>query len=196
MTSLNSDSIKTVIVETPFKGATEEEQQKNIDYARACAHDCLVNHNEAPFLSHLIYTQVGILNDAIPAERQLGIDAGLAIGSRMEATIVYVDRGISGGMQYGIINAQKANRTIIYRSLTNQKFFIVTLVKAVGFIDKSKSGQTRFDATLKPGVYAARLIKNPSGEKNDSNWLLFTNTSIGATVEYVKTVASSIKALS
>lgn len=69
--------MRKVIVETPFKGATPEEQQANIEFARACAHDCLVNYHESPFLSHLLYTQEGILDDSIPAERQLGIDAGL-----------------------------------------------------------------------------------------------------------------------
>ncbi|KKT49095.1 MAG: hypothetical protein UW41_C0012G0033 [Candidatus Collierbacteria bacterium GW2011_GWC2_44_18] len=106
-----------VIVETPFKGATPEEQDANIEYARACAHDCIVNHQEAPFLSHLLYTQKGILDDAIQGERQLGIDAGLVWGTVAEATIVYTDRGVSQGMQYGILNAINANRPIFYRSL-------------------------------------------------------------------------------
>lgn len=110
-------SMRLVIVETPFKGKNPEEQQRNIDYARACAHDCLVNHGEAPFLSHLLYTQPGILNDEIPEERQLGIDAGLAWGVFAEATVVYTDLGISEGMEYGIRNAENAGRPIEYRKL-------------------------------------------------------------------------------
>lgn len=115
-------SIKRVIVETPFKGATPEEQQANIKYARACAHDCLINHNEAPFLSHLLYTQEGILDDGVIEERNLGIDAGLAWGVVAEATIVYTDLGISRGMQYGIDNATKAGRPIEYRNLPSDNF--------------------------------------------------------------------------
>lgn len=110
-------AIKRVIVETPFRGFTPEEQQANIKYARACAHDCLVNHNEAPFLSHLLYPQEGILNDAIPEERQLGIDAGLAWGSVAQTTVVYTDLGISEGMEYGIKDALKAGRHIEFRNL-------------------------------------------------------------------------------
>jgi hypothetical protein len=110
-------AIKRVIVETPFKGVTMEEQQANINYARACARDCLVNYNEAPFLSHLLYTQEGVLSDAIPEERNLGIDAGLSWGSVAEATVVYTDLGISKGMEYGIADAIKANRPIEFRNL-------------------------------------------------------------------------------
>ena len=109
--------VKRVIVETPFKGKNQEEQQKNIEYARACAHDCLVNHNEAPFLSHLLYTQEGILNDSIPEERQHGIDAGLAWGEVADATVVYIDLGISKGMSYGIANARELCRPVIFRKL-------------------------------------------------------------------------------
>jgi len=35
----------------------------------------------------------------VPAERKLGIDAGLAWRDVAEASVVYVDRGISSGMQ-------------------------------------------------------------------------------------------------
>lgn len=113
--------MRCVIVETPFKGKTQAEQDRNIAYARACARDCLVNHNEAPFLSHLLFTQEGILDDAIAEERQHGIDAGLAIGAKMAATIIYTDLGESTGMKYGIENAKKAGRPIEYRTLPNFK---------------------------------------------------------------------------
>lgn len=110
--------ITPVIVETPFRGSTPEEQKKNIAYARACAHDCLVNYHQAPFLSHLLYTQEGILDDGIPSERQLGIEAGLAWGAVAEETIVYTDRGISQGMQYGIDNARRVGRPVHFRTLS------------------------------------------------------------------------------
>lgn len=131
--------LKPVIVETRFRGRTPKEELRNIEYARACAHDCLVNHSEAPFLSHLLYTQPGILDDTIPTERQLGIDAGLAIGALMQATIVYTDLGISTGMQYGIDNAKKAGRPIIYRTLgsqlkTKRYYRTVLLLIAIGLL--------------------------------------------------------------
>jgi hypothetical protein len=69
---------------------------------------------EAPIA---LYTQRGVLRDAVPAERQRGIDAGLAWGEVAEATIVYTDRGISEGMRCGIARAERQGRPVILRSL-------------------------------------------------------------------------------
>ena|SRR6478736_6305327 len=104
--------MKLVIVESPYAGDIEA----NVEYARACVRDSL-SRGEAPIASHLLYTQPGILKDEVPAERQWGIDAGLAWGSQAEATVVYTDRGISGGMKYGIANAEKAGRPVEYRTV-------------------------------------------------------------------------------
>lgn len=70
---------------------------------------------EAPFASHLLYTQM--LDDSVEAERAMGIEAGLAIGIHAVATVVYTDLGISGGMQYGIDRAIKENRPVEYRAI-------------------------------------------------------------------------------
>lgn len=104
--------MRKVIVESPFAG----EIDANVAYARACMRDCF-SRGEAPFASHLLYTQAGVLDDDSPAERSLGIDAGLLWGACAEATVVYVDRGISAGMRHGIELACKAGRTVEYRSL-------------------------------------------------------------------------------
>jgi hypothetical protein len=79
-------------------------------------HDCLMR-GEAPFASHGLYTQPGVLNDNVPEERALGIEAGLLWGAQAEKTVVYTDRGISGGMTYGIKNAEAAGRPVEYRIL-------------------------------------------------------------------------------
>lgn len=103
--------MKFVIVESPFATNTialkdgapyEALEADNVLYARACLHDCLVNFGEAPYASHLLYTQDGILNDAIPEERTLGIKAGLEIGEKAELRVFYLDRGFSSGMQWGL----------------------------------------------------------------------------------------------
>jgi hypothetical protein len=104
--------MRFVIVESPFAGEVEA----NITYARSCIADCLVR-GEAPFASHLLYTQTGILDDNNPEERKRGIEAGLEIGKRADATVVYVDRGISSGMKWGIKAAEEAGRPIEYRYL-------------------------------------------------------------------------------
>jgi hypothetical protein len=104
--------MRLVIVESPFAG----DVQRNLEYARACMKDCL-HRGEAPFASHTIYTQPGVLNDDDPGERTYGIKAGLAWGAKADATVVYVDFGISRGMELGIKNAQIMGRPIEYRSL-------------------------------------------------------------------------------
>ena len=67
--------MKRVILESPYAGDVE----RNVAYARACLRDSLLR-GEAPIASHLLYTQPGVLDDQIPEERQMGIDAGLAWG--------------------------------------------------------------------------------------------------------------------
>lgn len=108
--------MRRVIVESPFAGDVE----RNIDYARACLHDCL-KRGEAPFASHLLYTQPGVLDDNVPGERALGINAGFIWGLAAEATVVYTDLGISGGMKQGILQAQKEGRPVEYRKLYPDK---------------------------------------------------------------------------
>lgn len=105
--------MRRVIVETPYAGDVEE----NTHYARLCLHDCLVK-GEAPFASHLLYTQESVLDDDIPEERKLGILAGLAWGSVAEATVVYTDYGISNGMKEGIKRAETEGRPVEYRQLS------------------------------------------------------------------------------
>ena len=102
--------MRKVILESPFAGDVEA----NIEYARACVRDSLLR-GESPIASHLLYTQPGILNDDIPSERQHGIDAGLAWRSAADATVVYADKGISRGMQYGIEDAERNGRLVEVR---------------------------------------------------------------------------------
>ena len=104
--------MRRVIVESPFAGDVD----LNVRYARAALRDCLMR-GEAPFASHLSYTQPGVLDDDIPEERALGIEAGLEWGFKAEATVVYTDLGISAGMRQGIDRARDEGRPIEMRSL-------------------------------------------------------------------------------
>ena len=104
--------MRLVIIESPYAG----DIHLNRTYAREAMLDCL-SRGEAPFVSHLLYTQV--LDDAEPAERLRGIKAGLAWGKLADATVVYVDLGISRGMNLGIAAAQAEGRVIEIRSLDN-----------------------------------------------------------------------------
>lgn len=103
-----------VIMESPYAGDIDA----NIEYARRCLRDCLLR-GEAAIASHLLYTQPGILDDNIPDERSLGIEAGLLWGELAEKTVVYTDRGISGGMKYGINRANLIGRSVEYRTLSS-----------------------------------------------------------------------------
>lgn len=105
--------MRLVIVESPYAGDID----CNMRYLRACLADCLAR-GEAPFASHALYTQPGVLDDSDPAQRKLGIDAGFAWRSMAEATVVYTDRGVSRGMIAGIKHAQTCDdHEIEYREL-------------------------------------------------------------------------------
>lgn len=107
---------KLVILESPFAATDEYTVEENIEYARKCVRHSL-SLGEAPIASHLLYTQDGILNDNIPQERQWGIDAGLAWKEVAQGSVVYIDRGISKGMEYGIKAAEEAGLTVEFRKI-------------------------------------------------------------------------------
>lgn len=104
--------MKLVIIESPFAGDVEA----NVAYAKACMRDAL-SRGEAPYASHLLLAQPGILDDTVPEQRVRGIDAGLAWGAKADLTAVYTDRGISRGMQYGIDHAISVGRPVVYRTI-------------------------------------------------------------------------------
>lgn len=104
--------MRRVVIESPFAGGVE----LNLRYLRACMADCF-KRGEAPFASHAIYTQPGVLDDTKPEERKLGMYAGFLWGDLAEATVVYTDLGISPGMALGIARAEGAGRKIEYREL-------------------------------------------------------------------------------
>lgn len=86
--------MKLVIIESPYAGDVEA----NLSYARKAMADSIHSYGEAPIASHLLYTQPGILDDAIEHERTLGIAAGLAWRSVAQEAVFYVDRRWSKGM--------------------------------------------------------------------------------------------------
>jgi hypothetical protein len=113
--------MRMVIVESPYAGhgwwlLALWRRWMNIRYARACLADCL-RRGEAPFASHLLYTQPGVLDDGNTVERRQGILAGLEVGLRADRTVVYTDLGLSGGMRQGIAAANDADRPVEYRTL-------------------------------------------------------------------------------
>lgn len=104
--------MRLVIIESPYAGDVE----RNVRYARAAMADSIVR-GEAPFASHLLYTQPGILRDEIPDERLRGIEAGFAWGAHAELVAVYTDLGISRGMELGMQAARARGTPIEHRLL-------------------------------------------------------------------------------
>lgn len=102
------------VIESPFSAPDIDGIVRNVQYAMLAVRDSL-GRDEAPYASHLFYTQM--LDDNNADERKLGIDAGLTICHHAEQTAVYVDYGISRGMQYGIETAKSAGRVIVERKL-------------------------------------------------------------------------------
>lgn len=109
---LRYDRSRLVIIESPFAG----DYGRNLEYARGCMRDALWR-GEAPFASHLLYTQQGILDDRLHAERKMGMDAGFRWGCAAGRTVVYRDLGVSEGMTRGIREAEKAGRTVEFRRI-------------------------------------------------------------------------------
>lgn len=115
-----------VIVESPFGG----QQLRNIIYARAALRDCLLR-GEAPYASHLLYTQSGVLDDDIPEERLLGMQAGFHWHGLADYVAVYIDFGISRGMQAGMANAKQCGLPISERRLPSDVLAQVEQTRAM-----------------------------------------------------------------
>lgn len=109
--------MRRVIVESPYAGDVEA----NVEYARACLWDCL-QRGEAPYASHLLYTQVGVLNDEDPDERMRGMKAGWAWRAAADAVVVYMDRGVSSGMLSAINAAVAEGKTVERRWLYRENY--------------------------------------------------------------------------
>lgn len=106
-----------VIVESPFAPSNGRSVEDNLTYLRAAMADCLAR-GEAPFTSHGLYTQPGVLDDKKPEERKKGIQAGFAWRESAEKTVVYADHGVTPGMQAGVEDAHSKGRPVEWRYLS------------------------------------------------------------------------------
>lgn len=104
-----------VIVESPFAGGFA-----NVKYSRECLKDCL-SRGESPYASHLLYTQKGVLDDTIPEERRIGIQAANDWLEVADLVAVYMDLGVTRGMVIGVMKAARANKRIHLRWLREQR---------------------------------------------------------------------------
>jgi oligoribonuclease (3'-5' exoribonuclease) len=137
---------KKVIIEHPFAGDVDG----NVAYARRCMTDSL-RRGEAPFASALLYAQPGVLDDLVPGERKLGIEAGLDWGAAADVTAVYLDRGISDGMHQGIASAVERRRPIDLRRLEGE----VTDAERAEFVKSVTSRVSYGKLSLPPIMFVA-----------------------------------------
>ncbi len=101
----------TVVIESPYAADTAAGIARNVRYLRACMAYCLAQ-DAAPYASHALYTQPGVLNDKLPEERKKGMRAGFAIAGKMDERWVFTDLGITDGMLRGEEAAKKKNQPI------------------------------------------------------------------------------------
>jgi hypothetical protein len=108
--------MKLAVIESPYAGEVE----RNLRYLRAAMADCL-SRGEAPYASHGLYTQPGVLDDTIAEERELGIRAGFAVAKAIldvgGKVAMYVDLGTSPGMQAAFERHSREGRVIEVRRL-------------------------------------------------------------------------------
>lgn len=146
------------MIESHYAGDVAE----NLAYARRCVLDCL-KRGEAPYASHLFFTQDGLLDDADPEQRRLGIEAGLAWGRSADLVAVYIDRGVSRGMREGISAARLRGAQVEFQSL--ERAVDSTLLESLGLLetrwyDDSRSSYGDLCVCGKPRVGS---IEGPAG---------------------------------
>ncbi len=123
--------MRLVIIESPYAGRgrfKRFDRWRNKRYARKCMKDCL-NRGEAPYASHLLYTQLGVLNDNFAQQRLLGMNAGHSWMKKADLVAVYMDRGVTSGMIAGVQKAKKEGIPVEERRI--QKSYSSDPVKAM-----------------------------------------------------------------
>jgi hypothetical protein len=118
------DPILTLL-ESPFRPSFPRESsfyrpelQRNIAYAQACMLDSL-EHGEAPFLSHLLYTQCWKEGGGL---RERGISASSAWLLAAQQVVLYEDLGVSAGMSERASLAGANGVSVVRRKLPPDVF--------------------------------------------------------------------------
>lgn len=152
-----TQEMRLVIVESPYNAPTEQGIAANVAYARRAVVDCLYR-NESPIASHLLFTQENLLDDKCPAERFLGIRAGLEWYRVAACGVVYLDHGLSQGMREGIERANSLGvrvdyRRMLYRGKTIESFSYRSL-------DDALNGVNAYTCVSRPPQGRDELGKN------------------------------------
>lgn len=116
--------MKLTILESPYAAATQEILDIHIWYARSAMKQLLLE-GYAPFASHLLYTQPGILDDNIQQERNQGILAGMLWSQHCSQVHMFIDLGISPGMASARRQHNDLGRVVINRRLTHYRGWLI-----------------------------------------------------------------------
>jgi len=119
---------KRVILESPLRGETYEERQRNLSYARDCVLHSLWM-GEAPIAFHLLYPERagGVLEEQNSDHRRLGLWCGNMWLKGAEAVIFYQDHGMTPGMTSRLEKAQDQDIRIQFRALPEDDSYIQTV---------------------------------------------------------------------
>ena len=107
--------MRKVIIESPFAANEKHTEVEHREYLNRCIHDSVLR-DESPYASHKML--VDSLDDSIPEERTLGIEAGFA-WKHLDGvnTVFYLDYGWSGGMQKAWTYCKNNNLPFEYREI-------------------------------------------------------------------------------
>ena len=142
-----------VIIESPYAG----DVRNNLEYLVECLRDSF-DRDEAPFASHGLYPQDGVLNEEWPGDREIGLAAGFRWMECAEYVAVYDDLGVSPGMRAGVKRAGELEIPVVYRSIRKKE---VKPVPGRGYIIKFNGGCPFYVACVADGrgeysLYGAR----------------------------------------
>lgn len=138
--------MERVIIESPYAG----DVRRNTAYARrAMLHSLRLG--EAPFVSHLNYTQV--LDDTHPEEREMGIEAGLAWRRGASYAVFYLDFDWSPGMRRAHVLYEEEGFPYELR-------YILTPAQRQELVDESMKPRVQAIAdVLDPGSFVSNLVE-------------------------------------
>jgi hypothetical protein len=114
-----------VIVESPYAADTPQGIEENVEYARRCMRAILLR-GDAPYASHLLYTQPGVLRDEVPGERAMGMNAGWEFYRVAGECAAFIDRGVSKGMYAGLQRAFELFVPVKYYLLSDEGLLVDT----------------------------------------------------------------------
>jgi len=109
-----------VLIESPFAGNSPTAIGLNRLYGHEALRDSLLR-GEAPMAAHVLYAQTFVLDRSDPDERELIAMAGASWLPLVDRVIVYIDRGMTPGMEAGIRRAKELGVPVEERSLSRWK---------------------------------------------------------------------------